>query len=92
VTFVNETGFIGVLLQSGSSDVTGSLFATLFLLFVLLFFLGMACRIAIEYLVVAFTPFLLVLMAYYTSWYAVGGVFIIALAVIFARNFFVQPR
>lgn len=90
--FVNETGLIAGVLQLGSNDVTGNIFATLFLIFIILLFLALAFRIPIEYAIVLLSPLVIVMMAYYTEWYVIGGLMLIMLAFIFARNFFVQPR
>lgn len=90
MSFVNESGVIANWLSLGSQNLTGDLFSTILLILLLLVVLAAAFRISLEYMVLFFTPMLLVLMAYYSEWYAIGGMFVIILAVLFARNFFVQ--
>lgn len=90
--FINATDIVGPLLSQGTNDVTGSLFLTLFIVFMVFVLLGLMFRLGIAEITIIMMPMLIALMAYYSEWYAVGGIMLIALGVIFAKNFFVQAR
>lgn len=92
MTFVNASGVIGQMLSQGTTNLTGDIFATLFLIFLILLFVAVAFRMSFEFIVIIFLPMVIVMMAYYSEWYVVGGLFLIFLAVLFARNFFVPSN
>lgn len=81
----NETGFIGIVLQGMTTDITGSLFMTLFVIVTLIVVVMLMFKIPLEFQAVVISPFLIALMAYTQEFLAVGGVTLIFLAVVFAR-------
>jgi hypothetical protein len=92
MTFVNSTGLVAQVISQGTTNLTGDLFSILLLILLMLIVVAVAFRISLEFIVIIFMPMVIVLMAYYSEWYVVGGVFLIFLAVLFARNFFVQSN
>lgn len=92
MTFVNASGVIGQMLSQGSTNLTGDLFSTIMLIFLILLVVAVAFRMTFEFIVIIFMPMIIILMAYYSEWYVVGGAFLIFLAVLFARNFFIQSN
>ena len=85
MVFINETDVIGVIILNLNTNVTGSIFMTGLLIIILLMASAMAFRIPIEYSVLVVIPLLLVLMTYSSDFMAIGGLFLMYLAVIFAK-------
>lgn len=91
MSFLNETGFMGVVFESFTTNVSGSVFLTLLAIFVLLIGLFIMFRIPIETILVLVLPVVLVFMAYAQGGFlAVGGVIIILLGIILAKNWFIK--
>lgn len=83
-----SSGFFNDLLNSLTTNVTGSVFLTLlFLTFIILAF-ALVFRIPIEFTVLFVFPLLLGFAAYTSAYMAVAGVGILYLAVLIAKNFF----
>lgn len=84
--FINETGTLGVIFQAVTLNITGNEFLTLLglLLLILLFF--MLFRIPIEASAILILPLLIILMASTGEFFAIGGVMLIYLALLFAKN------
>ena len=88
--FFNETGIISSGLMLLSDNVTGSVFISLLLIMVLLILVAMLFRLPIEVTAIILMPVLIVFMALTSEFLAVGGVVLIYLGVIFAKNFFLK--
>lgn len=86
--FINETGTIGVIVQYATDTVTGSLFLTLLGIVIGLLVLCMLFRMPIEFSAIFVLPILLVGMAYFQEFVAIGGVTLIYLGIILGKNFF----
>jgi hypothetical protein len=85
--FVNTSDTIGQGII-GLNSITGSTFMSILLIFILILALGLFFRIPIDFLALLLNPFLIVVMAFNSQWVAVGGVFLISLAILLGRNFF----
>ena len=88
--FVNKTGTIGLLLEQSINNVTGSFYGSLFLAILFLLFICILLRIPTEYSLVLITPFILLLMSFNSSFMLIGGLFLIYLAIIFTKQFFLN--
>jgi len=88
--FINETGFIGQIVADTTANVTGSLFLTLLSIVVILILIAVMLRIPIEFTAIFIMPLLIVLMSspYGGSFTAIGGVFLIYIGLLMAKNFF----
>jgi len=87
--FINETGFIGQIVAYTTYNVTGSLFLTLLGMVMILILIAVMLRIPIEFTAIFIMPVLLVLMAYQSGTFtAIGGVFLIYIGILMAKNFF----
>ena len=86
--FFNETGIIGQVITDITVNVTGSLFLTLLGMVLILMLIAVILRIPIEFSAIFIMPLLLVLMAYTSDFFALGGVFLIYIGILMAKNFF----
>lgn len=85
MTFINTSGTFWTIINQGN-NATGSLFITLLLI---VFFVMVVClllRLPLEFSAIFVMPLLLVCMAYMADFYAIGGVFLIYLGVLLAKN------
>lgn len=89
MVFINETGTIGVLVEY-ATNMTGSLFMTVLLIFLILIALALLFRLPIEILIPLVLPMFIVGMAFSTEFLAIGGLMLIYLAVIFAKRFWLN--
>ena len=89
MVFINETGTIGILIKAGT-DLTGSLFLTVLLIFLLLVALSLMFKLPLEILIPIVLPLFIVCMAYSTEYLAIGGLLLIYLAVIFSKRFWLN--
>lgn len=91
MVFINQTGFIGELFAGFTTYVSGSSFLTLLAIMVLLFGLLTMFRVPIEASLILLLPVILVFMAWSAGGFlAVGGVIIIILGVLLAKNWIVR--
>jgi len=88
--FMNTTGSIAILFQYATLYITGSEVLTLISFLVLSIILGLAFRLPVEVVLLIEVPLVLVLMAFYSGFMAIGGIILMALAVIFALNYFIR--
>ena len=88
--FLNETGFIATLLTNITNNITGSLFLTLLLIMLFFIVVALIFRIPIEYTAVILTPLFLVFIAATSDFLAVGGLVLIYLGILFAKNFILK--
>ncbi len=91
MAFINTTGFMGEAFASFTTYVSGSQYLTLIAIFILLLGLFLMFRIPVVVTLTLLTPVILVFMAYaYGGFLAVGGVILIMLGVILAKNWIVR--
>jgi hypothetical protein len=90
--FINNTGTLSGIVGVMTQNVTGSLFLSLFLIFIVLLFVTLALKVPMEYAILFMLPLLIVQAAYYSEWNALLGVSLIIIGVFFARNWFVQAQ
>ena len=88
MVFINETGIMNTLLIEATNNLTGDIFITLLLLMIIIIAFFLMFRIPIEATAIFILPLLLTFMSYYSNFVAIGGLFLIYLAVLFAKNFF----
>lgn len=85
----NETDIFGILIVNFTNNVTGDIFLSLFMIMFLIFMFFVALRIPIELTAVIMLPLLITFMAYAGgNWLPVAGIFLLYLAILFARFFF----
>lgn len=87
MVFINESQTVYTILNS-ISQTTGSLFLTILMLVILIVVVFLVLGLSIEWSAIFVMPFLLVLMAVDAGFYPVGGVILIYLGFIMAKNFF----
>jgi len=88
--FFNESGVIAAFITQMTNNVTGSLFLSLLIIMVFFMLAALLFRLPIEFAAIILMPVLIVFMAATSDFLAVGGVFLIYLGVIFAKNFFLK--
>lgn len=87
MVFINSTNIIGQLLYSATSNITGTLFLTLFSILLIGFILFFAFRVPFEVGSVLTFPFLLIILSYNSSFLAITGAVMIYLGIVVAFNF-----
>lgn len=89
MVFINETGTIGLIIEAGT-NLTGSLFLTVLLIFLLFVTLALMFKLPLEILIPIVLPLFIVSMAYSTEFLAIGGLMLIYLAVILSKRFWLN--
>lgn len=87
--FIEPTGSIATILQY-STDLTGSLYMTILLITIVLFAFALFTKLPIEITIPVLLPIFLVSMAYSSEFLAVGGMFLIYLAVVLSKQFWLN--
>lgn len=87
--FINHTGTIGIIYDAVNNNITGSEFITLLGLVMLFIIFFTMFRIPLELTAIFVLPMLLIFMAYSGNFFAIGGVFLIYLGMLVARNYFI---
>jgi hypothetical protein len=83
----NETGVIYGILQGWTAQ-TGSMFLTLFIILLLIMIAFAITGLGIEASAIIILPLMLGLMAAYSAFYTIGGILLIYLGIILAKNYF----
>jgi hypothetical protein len=86
MVFINQTGTIGLIYTSFTTNVTGSEFLTLLGLIILIILFFAMFKMPMEASLILALPMLLIAMAYTSDIFAVGGVVLIYLGILFAKN------
>lgn len=86
VMFVNSTGIIGQILTNGTTSITGSMFLTLFMIFLILIGIGLMLQIPLEIVLTLLLPFAIGTGAFYGGFWAIVVIIILYLAAIIAKN------
>ena len=89
MVFLNNSGTIGILIKAGT-DLTGSLFLTVLLIFLILVAVSLMFKLPLEILIPVVLPIFIVSMAFSTEFLAIGGLLLIYLAVIFSKRFWLN--
>lgn len=89
-TFINHTGTIGIIYDSATQNITGSEFLTLLGLIVMIIIFFLMFRIPVELTAIFVLPLLMIFMAYSNNFFAIGGVFLIYLGMLVAKNYFIN--
>ncbi len=84
--FINITESIGLIVQSGTQNVTGSIFITLFLIMIVLFAIAMMFGIPLEFTSILILPFCISCAAYYGNFIAPVSIIIIYVSTIITKN------
>ena len=86
MVLANVTSFIGGMLASGTASITGNLFLLLFMFFIILLAICFMFGIPLEFSGIILLPLCLVLMTYHAEFIGTGGVILIYLAFVIAKN------
>jgi hypothetical protein len=86
MVLANATGFVGQMLGTATASITGSLFLSLFMMFIILLAICFMFGIPLEFSGIILLPLCLVLMTYYSEFIGTGGVMLIYLAFVIAKN------
>lgn len=89
MVFVNDSGTVGVIYNAINTNITGSAFLTLLFIVALVLLLFLAFRIPIEGSTILVLPMLLTFLAFEESLFTIGGVFLIYVGVLFAKNWLI---
>lgn len=84
--FINSTGVIAQIMESGTQNLTGGIIATLFMILLFLILVAMMFQIPLEYLAVLILPFCLAVGAYYSTFIIPITIIILYLSSILAKN------
>lgn len=87
-TFFNSSDTFGQVLLYMTTDITGSLFISLLLIMVIMIAFALALRIPVEFTAILLIPLFLTLMAFSSDFLAIGGILLIYLGILTAKNFF----
>lgn len=87
MVFVNEGGFIGSVL-SGLTNLTGSLFLTLFCLMIVLIVIALAIGLPIETISIIYLPILIAYASYSSDYMAIFGATLIYTGILIAKYLF----
>lgn len=88
-TLFNDTGTIGIIINAVNTNITGSQFLTFLLIIAVILMFFLAFRIPLEASVLLVLPLILTFLAYSNDLYAVGGVVLIYVGVLWAKNWLI---
>lgn len=86
----NESQTPWLVMEALTNNITGSLFLSLILIYVLVIGLSMLFRMEIEYTMLFLLPLTIVLMAFSGEFLAFGFVMLLYMGFILAKNFFIK--
>lgn len=84
--FLNNTESIGIILNAGTSNLTGSFVATLFLILIFLLAVALMFGIPLEFLAIIIIPFCLGVASFYQIFWIPLIIIIVYLGTIIAKN------
>ena len=88
MVFINTSQIIYTVIDSATTNITGHLFLTFFLFFLLVIGLAIAFKIPVEYTAIFILPLSLVLMGSMQEFLGIGGALLLYLGFLLAKNFF----
>jgi hypothetical protein len=86
VTFINDTGTVGIIFQAFTNNITGSPFLSLLFLCFIILALFVAFRIPIEFSLILMLPMFLIFLAFSHEFLPIVGVILIYLGVLWGKN------
>lgn len=88
--FINKSQIIGKIIDAGSHNLTGSEVGTLVMIMLSIFLFGAIFRLPLIMNLLLMTPFVIVLMAFYSAPIILitGGIFLFVIAGILTKMFF----
>jgi hypothetical protein len=88
--FYNSSGSFGIILDAFTYNVTGDLFLTLLCLVIGILAFCLMFRIPIEFSAIIILPLLLTIMAFTSEFLAIGGLTLVYIAILLAKNFLIK--
>ena len=85
--FMNATGSIGQIISAGSTGVTGSVVATIFVILLVFFAISIMFGIPLEFFAVIILPFCIACAAFYSNFLLPVIVIIFFVGFLIAKNF-----
>lgn len=85
--FINATGVIGQILAAGSSGVTGSVVASIFVILLVFFAISIMFGIPLEFFAVLILPFCIASGAFYSNFVLPIIVIVFYVGFLIAKNF-----
>lgn len=89
---VTNTGLLGNAFYSFTTYVSGDYFFTLFLIFLLFFFIGLMFRIKLKWMSIILVPISMYFMSLDPRFYPIGGLLLLFVGFIIVKNFWFQPK
>ena len=88
--FFNTSNTIGLILSNATDTLTGDLFITLLVIFIILIALALMFQIPLLFTTIILLPLMLGYMAFVSEFLAMGIVMLIYLAMVIAQTFFIR--
>lgn len=85
--FINITGPIGQIVAAGSTGVTGSVVATIFVILLVFFAISIMFGIPLEFFAVIILPFCIASAAYYSNFVLPVVIIVFFTGFLIAKNF-----
>jgi hypothetical protein len=85
--FINATGAIGRIVEAGSTGVTGSVVATIFVILLVFFAISIMFSIPLEFFAVIILPFCISCTAFYSNFILPIIVIVFYVGFLLAKNF-----
>lgn len=86
MVFMNATGIIGIIIATGTQNLTGNIVASLFLILMFLIAVALVFGLPLEFMAVIFLPLCMAMGAYYSNFMVVIIGIIILVSTIIAKN------
>ena len=87
MVFINTSNILGSMIMNSTTTITGSLFLTLISILIIAFILFFAFRVPFEIGSALSFPFVLIILAYNSSFIGIAGGLMIYLGIVIAFNF-----
>ena len=84
--FINNTGVISSILSAGTTNLTGSIVLTLFMILMFLIIIAIMFKIPLEFLVVLILPFCLIVASETSSFWIPITTILIYISTLLAKN------
>jgi hypothetical protein len=86
VIFINETGTISKILEAGTQNLTGEMFATLLLILIILMVVCLMFNIPLEIASILILPYCIACGAFYSSFIIAITLIVLYMGFIIAKN------
>lgn len=87
---INATSTLYAVVQGMTTDITGNIVLTFLFFLLLTISFSVALRIPMEWGIIFTIPLAIALMAFNGAFLAVGGALLLLIALIIAKNYFIQ--